>query len=68
MAARKRKTARPLLTAYLEDVSARTLETYRDLVRDIVDREHGLYALYKGKSLYYVGLASNLRSRVDRHL
>ncbi len=28
----------------------------------------GVYALYKGEKLYYVGLANNLMSRVNHHL
>jgi hypothetical protein len=31
-------------------------------------RRHGVYALYRGNRLYYVGLASNLRSRLNTHL
>lgn len=34
----------------------------------MVGRAHGVYALYKGDHLYYVGLASNLRSRIRHHL
>jgi len=30
--------------------------------------KHGVYALYKGDRLYYVGLATNLRRRIKQHL
>src|ERR1044072_7444597 len=29
---------------------------------------HGVYALYKGDRLYYVGLATNLRGRLATHM
>jgi Restriction Enzyme Adenine Methylase Associated len=33
-----------------------------------VKGQHGVYALYRGHQLQYVGLASNLRSRLGQHL
>jgi hypothetical protein len=33
-----------------------------------VRRRQGVYALYRRKKTYYVGLASNLRSRLVHHL
>jgi hypothetical protein len=35
---------------------------------DLVAKQRGVYALYKGGRLYYVGLASNLRNRIKNHL
>ena len=66
MAAKKRRQRPALVSAYLEGVSAKTLESYQDIIRDLIVREQGIYALYKGKRLYYVGLASNLRNRLLR--
>ena len=43
------------------------LVQYQDIVREFIGR-HGIYALYKGRRLYYVGLASDLRSRLKAHL
>jgi hypothetical protein len=59
---------RRLVCRHLERVSGRLLEEYRDLLRGSFHRLKGIYALYKGKRLYYVGLASNLPSRVASHL
>ncbi len=38
------------------------------MIRQYVRRRQGVYALYRGRKLYYVGLASNLRSRLRHHL
>lgn len=69
MAARRKKRRRPaLVSAYLEGVSAKTLESHQDVIRELIAREQGVYALYKGSRLYYVGLASDLRGRIRQHL
>jgi hypothetical protein len=65
MATRKRT---PLVTQYMENVSSVALEDYQSLFRDFARQRHGVYALYKGKRLYYVGLAKNLRQRLKQHL
>lgn len=53
-----------LLLEYLEGVSWRILEEYLeeypDAVRELIRRRAGVYALYRGRKLYYVGLAKNL--------
>lgn len=66
---RKRKPKREaLVRQHLENVSRELLEVHRDVVKNLIGRNSGIYALYKGKKLYYVGLASALRSRLDGHL
>jgi hypothetical protein len=57
-----------LVTQHLENISRKALEKYEEIVRQYVRRRHGIYALYRGNRLYYVGLASNLRSRLGQHL
>jgi hypothetical protein len=52
----------------LENLPASSLEKYRDLIRDHIRGQHGIYALYKSGRLYYVGLAKNLRARLSSHL
>ncbi len=44
------------------------LAEYREVITQYVKGHHGIYALYKGKKLYYVGLASNLKVRLHSHL
>ena len=65
-----KSTRRPsrLVRRHLERVSGRLLEVYGDLLRGSIPRLKGIYALYKGQRLYYVGLASNLPRRLATHL
>lgn len=53
---------------YLERVSWKVLEKHRATLRSMIRGHAGVYALYRGEKLYYVGLASNLMSRVNHHL
>ncbi len=57
-----------LVSQHLEKISRRVLENYQRIIREYVRGRHGVYALYRKNHLYYVGLASNLRSRLTRHL
>ena len=41
---------------------------YQGIIRDYVRRREGVYALYRKRRLYYVGLASNLKWRLASHL
>src|SRR6266568_6304753 len=58
----------PLVCQHLENLSRRVLEKYQHLIRQYVRNRHGVYALYRHGKLYYVGLASNLRTRLGHHL
>jgi hypothetical protein len=53
---------------HLENISREALEQYQDIIRNYVRRRQGVYALYRRGKLYYVGLATNLRSRLKVHL
>lgn len=70
MKTRKRSHAseRQLVLQHLENVSWRLLSEYPDLVRKMIRRRSGIYALYRRNKLYYVGLASNLMGRLNGHL
>ena len=57
-----------LVSQHLENISRDALEKYQNIIRRYVRRRQGVYALYRRKKLYYVGLASNLRSRLFHHL
>ncbi|HEU4991135.1 MAG TPA: hypothetical protein VFT52_01385 [Luteimonas sp.] len=58
-----------LFTEYLERVSGKLLEDeYRQVIAKMIRGHAGVYALYKGDRLYYVGLATNLMGRVKQHL
>ena len=51
---------RRVVDQHLERVSWKVMDEYPDVVRDMIRRRAGVYALYRGQKLYYVGLASNL--------
>jgi DNA-binding transcriptional MocR family regulator len=57
-----------LVSQYLENISGTALEEYQRVIRRYVRQRSGVYALYRRERLYYVGLASNLRSRLSHHL
>jgi hypothetical protein len=58
----------PLVIEHLEGISRSAIKRYPDIVTEFARRKSGVYALYKGDALYYVGLAKNLRSRLNGHL
>ena len=57
-----------IVCQHLENISRKVLEEYQDIIREYIRRRHGVYALYRKGKLHYVGLASNLRSRLKQHL
>jgi hypothetical protein len=57
-----------LVSQHLERISGTALDKYQRIIREYVRRRHGIYALYRRDRLYYVGLASNLRNRLNHHL
>jgi len=57
-----------LVSQHLENVSREALEKYQDIIKKYVRGRQGIYALFRRKRLYYVGLASNLRNRLKHHL
>lgn len=57
-----------LVCQHLENISRQALEKYQHLIRQYVRNRHGVYALYRRGKLYYIGLASNLRTRLGHHL
>lgn len=57
-----------LVSQYLENISRQALEKYQETIKAYVRDRQGVYALYRRRRLYYVGLARNLRSRLNTHL
>jgi hypothetical protein len=62
------KRREQLVCQHLEKISRKALEEYQDILRQFVKRRHGIYALYRKNQLYYVGLASDLKFRLNHHL
>lgn len=65
---RSHSTRKHLVLGYLERISSKVFSDFSGQLTALVGKRHGVYALYKGDRLYYVGLAANLRSRVKQHL
>ena len=63
----KRKS-RPLVIGYLERIERKVFSDFSKQLTDLIGDQHGVYALYKRDRLYYVGLATNLRRRINHHL
>jgi hypothetical protein len=57
-----------LVRKHLENVSGEVLEKHRELIAGHARGQQGVYALYDGDSMYYVGLATNLSGRLRQHL
>lgn len=62
------KSSAQLVCQHLENISRDALEHYAEIIRTFVRGRHGIYALYRKNRLYYVGLARNLRTRLNQHL
>jgi len=56
-----------LVFQHLERVSRDLLVRHPDVVRQLIGRNAGVYALYRKNRLYYVGLAKTLRNRLTAH-
>jgi len=65
---REIRKPRKLLLGYLERISSKVFSDFPKQLTDLIGKQHGVYSLYKGNRLYYVGLASNLRGRIKHHL
>ena len=62
------KRSRRLVVKHLEKISWQVLQDYPDTIRGMIRGKSGVYALYRGDQLYYIGLASNLMRRLRQHL
>lgn len=57
-----------LVRGFLEKKERKGFEYLFGRYKNVVGNSSGIYALYKGKELYYVGIAKNLMRRVYQHL
>lgn len=57
-----------LVSQHIEKIDRAMLKEYPAIIKEYVKGRHGVYALYSKGQLYYVGLASNLRTRLHAHL
>jgi hypothetical protein len=56
-----------LVKGFLEKKDRRGFELLLPRYREVIGDSSGIYSLYKGEKLYYVGIAQNLLGRVDGH-
>ena len=59
---------RDLLSNRLEKISKDIFKRHYPLITELIGDSPGIYALYDGDELYYVGKSTELRKRVRHHL
>lgn len=64
----KARKPRSLVTKKLEMVSVDVFKQHNELIIKLVGDSPGVYALYDGAELYYVGKSIDLKKRVRQHL
>ena len=64
----KRTKQKGLVTESLEHISKEIFSKHTELITKLIDTSSGVYALYDENELYYVGRATQLRTRVKQHL
>ena len=57
-----------MFTQKIEKISRELFEKYQGVLSELIGRSHGIYALYNENELYYVGKATDLKTRVKQHL
>ncbi|MFH1422856.1 MAG: hypothetical protein ABIH42_09125 [Planctomycetota bacterium] len=62
------RNTRSLLINRIEKVSKKVFKEHYDLITKLIGNSYGIYALYDGAELYYVGKSTELRRRVKHHL
>lgn len=63
-----RKKPHSLLIDTLENISKDAFSKHFGEITNIIGNSSGVYALYDGNELYYVGKSTELRKRVKQHL
>ena len=56
-----------IVRGYLEKKDRTGFELLLPRYKEVIGNSSGIYALYKGDKLYYVGIAKNLLGRVEWH-
>lgn len=57
-----------LVSQFLEDISRDAVSAHRKIIKVMIGKRQGVYALYWRGKLQYVGLASSLARRLNSHL
>ena len=56
-----------LVKGYLEKKDRKGFEFLINEYKEVIGRSSGIYALWKGKKLYYTGIAQNILKRINDH-
>lgn len=65
---RSNSSKKSLVVQKLENVSKSIFRNYYPQITELIGNSHGIYALYDGDDLYYVGKSTDLKKRVKQHL
>lgn len=65
---KRTKSTRSLVVQRLERVSKDVFRKHFSMITELIGGSPGIYALYDGNELYYVGKSTELRKRVKHHL
>lgn len=57
-----------ILTKKLQNIGIIALEEYSFILTELIAEQPGIYALYKGDTVYYIGKAIDLKRRLKQHL
>ena len=57
-----------IITKKLQNIHISALQDFAPILLHFVGENQGIYALYKGAKLYYIGRATNLQQRLAQHL
>ena len=63
-----KQLSRPIVVGHLEKINSKIFDQNKSLITEMIKGRHGIYALYRREKLYYVGLAIDLRKRLNQHL
>ena len=63
-----KRCSRPIVIGHLEKVSSKVFDRYRKQITDLIKGNYGVYALYRRDKLYYIGMATDFRRRINQHL
>jgi len=65
---KSKRKSRSIVTGYLEKISSKVFDEYRKQITELIKGNYGVYALYRREKLYYIGLASDFKKRLNYHL
>ena len=68
MKTKVKRKSRPIVVGHLEKVGRGVFRRFQKQITECVKGSFGVYALYRQNTLYYIGLASDLKRRIKWHL